>query len=82
MLQLQKSKLITLSFNLRRSFSTSTKLPILIQTNELETLIKEGRDDLTILNSAMAVGGKDLRADHIRERIKGSIFLDLDEISD
>jgi len=68
------SRLITSSS--RRYFAVSIKNDVIIETNELEQLIKEEPDNLSILNASLLRADYDPRADHIKERIKGSIFFD------
>ena len=48
----------------KRTFASSTRSQVLIETQELEDLIKEGRDDLSIVNSAMMFGKSNPKADH------------------
>ncbi len=52
----------------------------LISTQELSQLI--GISDLKIIDASWWMDGRDARADHEHERLPGSVFFDLDAISD
>lgn len=52
----------------------------LISTRDLAQLI--GAPDLRIIDASWWMDGRDARADHARERLPGSVFLDLDAVSD
>lgn len=62
-----------------KSFASSSN--VLIETQDLETLIKEQPDNLSIFNATYALPNLDPRAEHIKSRITTSIFYDFNEFS-
>jgi hypothetical protein len=74
MLMLLKKNLKITNFVPRRYFAVSIKSDVIIETNELEALIKEEAKDLCILNCSLLRGDYDPRADHVAESI---IFYEL-----
>lgn len=69
-------------FNSKRYFATSLSNRVIIETNELEDLIREDPDKVSILNASLNKPDYDARSDHIKERIAGSVFFDIEAISD
>lgn len=67
---------------LRRVSSSAAGNKVLIETNELETLIKEQPEQVSILNATYAMGNMVPRDEHIKGRIPGSIFYDFNRFSD
>lgn len=44
--------------------------------------MKEQPQNLSILNASLRMSDQDPKADHIAERIKGSVFFDIEDLSD
>jgi 3-mercaptopyruvate sulfurtransferase SseA len=71
------------TFSLRRCFATAIANRVFIETNELEELMKENTDDkLSILNASLTRPDYNPKADHIAERITGSVYFSIEELSD
>ena len=51
--------------------------PVVIETNELEKLIDEKMENLSILNCSMTNPNHDAKAEHVKERIPTAIYFDL-----
>jgi thiosulfate/3-mercaptopyruvate sulfurtransferase len=62
--------------------SGSTPSKVLIETHELETLIKEQPESLAIFNATYTMQNINPREEHIKSRIPTSIFYDFNEFSD
>jgi 3-mercaptopyruvate sulfurtransferase SseA len=54
---------------------------VVIETQELETLIKEQPERLTIFNASYALPSINPRMEHIRQRIPSSILFDFEAFS-
>lgn len=55
---------------------------VLIETAELDTLIKEQPDKVSVLNATYTIGNIVPRDEHIKGRIPASIFYDFTAFSD
>ena len=62
-----------------RTISLNNRL--LIETDELQTLIKEQPDKLTIFNATYSIGGVIPREEHVKSRIATSIYFDFNDFS-
>lgn len=62
-----------------RTISLNNRL--LIETEELQTLIKEEPEKLTIFNATYSIGGIIPREEHTKSRIPTSIFYDFNDFS-
>jgi 3-mercaptopyruvate sulfurtransferase SseA len=65
----------------RSASSSQGKGSPLIETSELETLIKEHPEKIAVLNATLAIGNLVPRDEHIKARIPGSIFYDFNDFS-
>lgn len=62
-----------------RTISLNNRL--LIETDELETLIKEEPEKLTIFNATYSIGGVIPKEEHVKARIATSIYYDFNDFS-
>ena len=66
-----------------RTFATNPFAnKILIETHELETLMKEEPERLSLFNASYPTATAKPRENHISKRISQSVFFDFDEFSD
>ena len=64
----------------KATFSSSSN-KILIETNELETLIKEQPEKLSILNATYSIANVCPKEEHIKSRVPTSLFYDFTDFS-
>ncbi len=78
--------LFTKPQNSARLFSTallkSLEKKVTIETEELQELLDENRDDLAVLNSTIPRRNYDPYQDHMLERIPQSIYMDFKGFTD
>jgi len=78
---IMKQRYNILRLSLRRSCFSSSIDKITIESHELENLIKEEPERLSIFNATYTLQNIVPRTEHIKSRIPSSIFYDFDAFS-